>query len=82
MGLEGNIAMDEQERLDKQGGNLAALEGAFALLIEHLAKADALNMPAFITDLQYLADLPQKDLETLKAEQRILRTLRALPHSR
>lgn len=74
--------MDAQKRLDLQGGNLAALEGAFALLVEHLAKVGSLNMPAFITDLQYLADLPQKDPETLAAEQRILRTLQALPHSR
>lgn len=74
--------MDEQERLDRQGGNLAALESAFALLVEHLAKAGALNKSAFITDLQYLADLPHKDPETLTAEQRILRTLRGLPHSR
>jgi hypothetical protein len=81
-GTEGTVAMDEHERLDRQGGNLAALEGAFALLVEHLAKAGALNMPAFITDLQYVADLSPKDPETLAAEQRILRTLRGLPHSR
>lgn len=74
--------MDEQERLDRQGGNLAALEGAFALLVEHLAKAGALNKGAFIADLQRLSERPGKDVEVLTAEQRILRTLRAVgqPH--
>lgn len=70
--------MDEQERLDRQGGNLAALEAAFALLVEHLAKAKvkALNKTVFIADLQRLTELPEKDQETLTAELRLLRMVR------
>ncbi|WP_405119194.1 hypothetical protein [Pseudomonas leptonychotis] len=67
--------MNEQERLDKQGGNLAALEGAFALLVGHLAKAGVVNRTALMADLQRLSALPEKDPETLTAEQRLLRML-------
>lgn len=70
--------MQEQMRLDRQGGNLAALEGALALLVEHLAKAGAVSKTAFIADLQRLSELPEKDQETLTAELRLLRMLRQM----
>jgi hypothetical protein len=74
--------MDGQERLDRQGGNLAALEGALALMVEHLAKAGTLNKTAFITDLRRLSELPGKDVDIQRAEQRLIRMLREMgkPH--
>lgn len=74
--------MNEQERLDRQSGNLAALEGALALLVEHLARGGLLNKTAYITDLHRLSELPGKDADVQRAEQRLLRVLRdmGLPH--
>ncbi|WP_073673052.1 hypothetical protein [Pseudomonas aeruginosa] len=74
--------MAEQERLDRQGGNLAALEGALALLVEHLAQVGVLNKTAYITDLRRLAELPDKDADIQRAEQRLIRVLRDLGLSR
>ena len=68
--------MNEQERLDRQGGNLAALEGAFALLVGHLTKTGAVNKTALSADLQRLSELPGKDQETMTAELRLLRMIR------
>ncbi|WP_131189545.1 hypothetical protein [Stutzerimonas kirkiae] len=71
--------MQYVERLNRQAGSLAAVESSFGLLVEHLARAGALNKAAFIADLQRLTDLPEKEPETLLAERRILRLLRQLP---
>lgn len=70
--------MDEQERLDKQAGTLAALEGAFALLVEHLAKASAVDRTAYITDLRRLSELPEKAEPVQQAELRLLRMIQVL----
>lgn len=70
--------MGSQERLDRQAGNLAALEGAFALLVEHLAKAGALDRAAYITDLRRLSELPEKAELVQQAELRLLRMIQAL----
>ncbi|MCY1463628.1 hypothetical protein D9M71_815470 [compost metagenome] len=67
--------MDEQLRLDRQSGNLAALEGAFALLVAHVATAGALNKTAFIADLHQLSELPDRDADVQRAEQRLIRML-------
>lgn len=72
------IGMDTQERLDRQAGSLAALEGAFALLIEHLARARVLSKEAFITDLHRLSKLPGKDADIQRAELRIAGMLQGL----
>lgn len=74
--------MTEQERLDKQAGNLAALEGAFTVLAEHLAKIGVLNKTELIADLRHLSELPGKDADTQQAEQRLIRMLQAMgmPH--
>lgn len=70
--------MDEQERLDKQAGTLAALEGAVALLVEHLARAGAVDRVAYITDLRRLAELPGKPEPVQQAELRLLRMIQVL----
>lgn len=70
--------MDTQERLDRQAGSLAALEGAFALLVEHLARGGALSKEVYITDLHRLSELPGKDADIQRAEQRIAGMLRGL----
>ncbi len=70
--------MGEQERLDKQAGTLAALEGAVALLVEHLARAGAVDREAYITDLRRLAELPGKAEPVQQAELRLLRMIQAL----
>lgn len=70
--------MSEQERLDKQAGTLAALEGAFALLVEHLAKAGAIDRTAYITDLRRLSELPEKAEPVQQAELRLLRMIQVL----
>ncbi|MCY1562919.1 hypothetical protein D9M68_1003830 [compost metagenome] len=67
--------MDEQLRLDRQSGSLATLEGAFTLLVAHLAKAGALNKTAFIADLHQLSELPGRDVDIQRAEQRLIRML-------
>ncbi|MDE9812418.1 hypothetical protein ACUS6W_17895 [Pseudomonas aeruginosa] len=67
--------MQATERLDLQAGSLAALEGAFALLVGHLANAGALNRTAFMADLHQLSELPGKEAEIQLAEQRLLRML-------
>lgn len=74
--------MEAQERLDRQAGNLAALEGALALLVEHLAKVGVLNKTAYITDLRRLSEQPGKDADIQRAEQRLIQVLRdlGLPH--
>lgn len=70
--------MGSQERLDRHAGNLAALEGAFALLVEHLAKVGALDRVAYITDLRRLSELPEKAELVQQAELRLLRMIQAL----
>lgn len=70
--------MDEQERLDKQAGTLAALEGAVALLVEHLATTGAVDRAAYITDLRRLAELPGKAEPVQQAELRLLRMIQVL----
>ncbi|MDH0894382.1 MULTISPECIES: hypothetical protein [unclassified Pseudomonas] len=67
--------MDEQERLDRQAGSLAALEGAFAVLVEHLAMAGVVKTTALIADLRRLSELPGKDADIQRAEHRLLRML-------
>ncbi|TXI34342.1 MAG: hypothetical protein E6Q69_04060 [Aquipseudomonas alcaligenes] len=70
--------MDEQERLNNQAGSLAALEGAFALLVEHLAKAGAVDRAAYITDLRRLSELPGKAEPVQRAELRLLRMIQVM----
>lgn len=70
--------MDTQERLDRQAGSLAALEGAFALLVERLARGGVLSKEVYITDLHRLSELPGKDADIQRAEQRIAGMLRGL----
>ena len=70
--------MDEQEQLDKQAGTLAAMEGAFALLVEQLAKAGAVDRAAYITDLRRLSELPEKAEPVQQAELRLLRMIQVL----
>lgn len=67
--------MTEAERLDRQAGSVAALEGAFALLVEHVARAGALNKAAFMGDLQRLAEQPNASNVVCLAEKRLLRML-------
>ncbi|MDH4869838.1 hypothetical protein [Pseudomonas sp. BN515] len=70
--------METHERLDRHAGSLAALEGAFALLVQHLSSTGALSRPAFMADLTRLSNLPDKDGAVRLAEQRLLRTLEVL----
>lgn len=70
--------MSELERLDRQAGSLAALEGALALLVEHAAKAGLLSKGAYITDLKRLKDQPGTDANVRTAEERLLRMLAVL----
>lgn len=70
--------MGSQERLDRQAGNLAALETAFALLVRRLGLNGGIDRQAFIADLQQLAEQPAKEPDVLLAEQRLLRMLQAL----
>lgn len=74
--------MDTQERLDRHTGSLVALETALVLLVQHMELRTGLDRQAFIADLQQLSERPEKDADVLRAEQRILRLLRALSHSR
>lgn len=70
--------MGSQERLDRQAGNLAALETAFALLVRRLELQGGVDRQAFIADLQQLAEQPAKEPDVLLAEQRLLRMMQAL----
>ncbi|HII2941681.1 TPA: hypothetical protein ACY17N_004676 [Pseudomonas aeruginosa] len=70
--------MTEVERLDRQAGSVAALEGAFALLVEHVSRAGALNKSAFMGDLQRLAEQPKADEVVCLAERRLLRMVAAV----
>lgn len=70
--------MGSQERLDRQAGNLAALETAFALLVEHTAMAGSLNKEAFMADLRMLVEQRGVDEDVRLAEERMLRTLAGL----
>ena len=67
--------MTEAERLDRQAGSVAALEGAFALLVEHVARAGALNKAAFMGDLQRLAEQSDTSNVVCLAEKRLLRMM-------
>jgi len=64
--------------MDKQAARLAVLEGAFALLVEHLAKGGALDKAMLMADLQRLSDLPGRDVSLLQADQRLLGMLRLM----
>lgn len=70
--------MDTQERLDRHTGSLVALETALVLLVKHMELRTGLDRQAFIADLQQLSERPEKDADVLRAEQRMLRLLRAL----
>lgn len=71
--------MGRQEQLDRHTGSLAALESAFALLVLHVERKIGLDRQSLISDLRRLSVLPGKDEEVYRAEQRMLRLLKALP---
>lgn len=70
--------MDTQERLDRHTGSLVALETALILLVKHMELRTGLDRQAFMADLQQLSEQPEKDADVFRAEQRMLRMLRAL----
>lgn len=70
--------MDTQERLDRHTGSLVALETALVLLVKHMELRTGLDRQAFMADLQQLSEQLEKDADVFRAEQRMLRMLRAL----
>lgn len=70
--------MTEAEKLDRQAGSIAALEGAFALLVEHVARAGVLNKAALMGDIQRLVEQPSASRVVCLAERRLLRMMAAV----
>lgn len=66
------------EQLNRHANELAALQGALALLVAHLAKAGTIDKAAYITDLRYLVELPENEEPLRRAGHKLRRMIEVL----